>query len=323
VYSLGCVLYEMLIGEPPGMWVTADSVQRGTFTDLPERHRAPMRDVERPVERALVRALAIRAHDRFDAVSAFLLALRADAGAVRRYSDSEVEEIVRQAADEQAAHPTEQGMSLRTVQQIADDVGISAERVQRAARKLEFRDPVQPPAQSGAAVTWLGGSTLIACERVVDGEVAETGYEEIVEEAQATLSSVGQAARFGRTLTWSMARSGSGGGRAVQIRVVTRGGQTRIYVQERLGDLAGGLFGGIVGGGGGGGLGPILGVGIGALGAGPEIALVAAGWVGGMYALARTIYRAVWRSRRTELEELSDRLAAIAGESGRGRLEGG
>jgi serine/threonine protein kinase len=157
VYSLGCVLYEMLIGEPPGMWVTADSVQRGTFTDLPERHRAPMRDVERPVERALVRALAIRAHDRFDAVSAFLLALRADAGAVRRYSDSEVEEIVRQAADEQAAHPTEQGMSLRTVQQIADDVGISAERVQcrfAPCSRLPMTSAFRPSGSNERRASW-------------------------------------------------------------------------------------------------------------------------------------------------------------------------
>jgi hypothetical protein len=108
----------------------------------------------------------------------------------------------------------------------------------------------------------------------------------------------------------------------VQVRVVSRGGQTRIHVQERLGELAGGLFGGIMGGGGGGGLGMILPIGIGTLGAGPEVGLLAAGWVGGMYTLARTIFRAVSRRRRAELEGLSDRLAEIAAESARGRLGG-
>jgi hypothetical protein len=243
VYSLACVLYEMLVGEPPGMWQTDESLKHGKFTDLPERHRARMREVGRPIERALVRALTIRPRDRFETVDAFLVALRAEERTVRRYSDGEVEEIVRQAAEDQVAHPTEEGMSLRTVQQIADGVGISPERVERAARKLEAREPVAPSAESGAAALWLGSPTLIACERVVDGEATETTYEEIVEEVQATLANVGHAARFGRTLTWSTAHSGSGGGRALQVRVISRGGQTRIYVQERLGELAGGLFG--------------------------------------------------------------------------------
>jgi hypothetical protein len=78
-----------------------------------------------------------------------------------------------------------------------------------------------------------------------------------------------------------------------------------------------------MGGGGGGGLGMILGIGVGALGAGPEVGLLAAAWTGGMYALARTIYRAVSRKRRSELDGLSDRLAAIAIESVQGRLDRG
>ncbi len=151
VYSLGCVLYEMLLGEPPGMWQTDESLKLGRFTDLPERHQARMRQLGGSIERALVHALTIRTRDRLETVDAFLLALRAEegGGALRRYSDSEVEEIVRQAADEQLAHPTEEGMSLRTVQQIANDVGISPERVERAARKLEVREPVTPPARRG------------------------------------------------------------------------------------------------------------------------------------------------------------------------------
>jgi serine/threonine protein kinase len=322
VYSLGCVLYEMLIGEPPGMWVTADSVQRGTFTDLPERHRAPMRDVERPVERALVRALAIRAHDRFEAVGAFLLALRAEERAVRRYSDSEVEEIVRQAADEQAAHPTDEGMSLRTVQQIADDVGISAERVERAARKLEIRTPVQPPAESGPGAFWLGSPTVIEWERVVDGEVTESAYDDIVAEVQAMLSTDGQVDTRGRSLTWRTVKPVLGKRRAVQVRVTSRGGQTRVHVQERLGELAVTLYSSILIGGGVGGVATILGVGLGVPIGDPGIlSLFAAGWAGGFYALTRAIYRAVVRNKRTDLARLGDRIAEIAAESTRDRLD--
>jgi hypothetical protein len=323
VYSLGCVLYEMLLGEPPGMWQTdEESLKLGRFADLPERLRARMREIGRPIERALVRALTMPTRDRFESVDAFLLALRAEEGAVRRYSDSEVEEIVRQAADEQLAHPTEEGMSLRTVQQIAADVGISPERVERAARKLEVREPVAPSAEIGAGAFWLGSSTLIASERVVDGEVTEAVHEDIVDEVQATFSTEGEVGTLGKSLTWRTVKPTLGKRRAVQVRVTSRGGQARIHVQERLGELAVSLFPSITVGGGLGGLAIILSLG------GPEFGWLAAGlsgagWIGGMHAIARAIFRGISRQKRSDLEGLSHRLAAIATESARSRLDSG
>ncbi len=323
VYSLGCVLYEMLVGEPPGMWQTDESLKLGKFTDLPERHHARLREIGRTIEWALVRALAIRARDRFEAVDAFLLVLRAEKGTVRRYSDSEVEEIVRQAADEQLAHPTEEGMSLRTVQQIANDVGISPERVERAARKLESRETAQPPAESGPGVFWLGSPTVIDWESVVDGEVTEAEYDDIVDEVQATFSTEGQVGALGRSLTWRTEEPVLGKKRAVQVRVTSRGGQTRVQVQERLGELAVTLYSSILIGGGIGGIATILGIGIGWLGHGLEAGLLSAVWLPGMYALTRSIFRAVSRKKRSDLEQLSDRIAEIAADSIRDRLDDG
>ena len=323
VYSLGCVLYEMLVGEPPGMWQTDESLKLGKFTELPERHHARIREIGGSIERALVRALTIRTRDRFETVATFLLALRAEEGAVRRYSDSEVEEIVRQAADEQLAHPTEEGMSLGTVQQIANDVGISPERVQRAARKLESRETVQPRAESGPGAFWLGSPTVIEWEGAVDGEVTESVYDEIVDEVQATLATEGQVDTLGRSLTWRTVKPVLGKRRAVQVRVTSRGGQTRIHIQERLGELAVSLHSSILVGGGVGGVATILGIGLGWLGYGLESGLLSAVWFGGMYALSRSIFRAVSRKKRSDLEQLSDRIAEIAAESARGRLDDG
>jgi hypothetical protein len=323
VYSLGCVLYEMLVGEPPGMWQSDESLKLGKFTDVPERHRARIRELGGSIERALVRALTIRTRDRYESVDAFLLALRPGEGTARRYSDSEVEEIVRQAADEQLAHPTEEGMSLRTVQQIAADVGISPERVERAARKLEVREPAQPPAESGAGVFWLGSPTVLAWERVVGGEVTESVYDEIVDEVQATLSTEGKVDTLGRSLTWKTANPALGKARAVQVRVTSRGGQTRIHIQERLAELAWTTFP-TVWGLGVGGLAVLFAFGesTGALGLGLG-SLLSVGWASGMYALSRKIFRYISRKKRTDLEELSDRLAEIAAESTRDRLDDG
>jgi serine/threonine protein kinase len=322
VYSLACVLYEMLLGEPPSMWQTdEESLRLGKFTDVPERLQSRMREVGASTERALVRALAIRPRDRFESVDSFLLALRAKPGAVRRYSDSEVEEIVRQAAEEQLAHPTEAGMSLNTIQQIAADVGISPERVERAARALEVRERVGPPAKVETGTFWLGSPTTIASERVVQGEASESAHEDIVDEVQAMFSTEGQVDARSRSLTWRTEKPTLGKRRAVQVRVSSRAGRTRIQVQEKLGELAASLFPSITVGGGGGGLAIILSLG------GPEFGWLAAGvfgavWVGGMHALARAIFRGVAHQKRNDLEELGSRIAAIATESARGRLDG-
>ena len=105
--------------------------------------------------------------------------------------------------------------------------------------------------------------------------------------------------------------------------MAARGGRTRIHIQERVGELAVALYSGILVGGGVGGVATILGIGLGWLGAGLESGLLSAAWLPGMYALTRSIFRAVSGKKRTELEGLSDRLAEIAAESTRDRLDGG
>jgi serine/threonine protein kinase len=322
VYSLGCVLCEMLLGEPPGIWQTDEALKLGRFTDLPERHQTRIRELGESIERALVRSLTWRARDRFETVEAFLLALHAEESAVQHYSDTEVEEIVRRAADEQVAHPTEDGMSLKTVQQIANDVGISPDRVERAARRLDVREAVAPPAKSGPGAFWLGSPTVIEWESVVDGEITEAAYDDIVDEIQAKFSTEGQVGTVGRSLTWRTEKPVLGKTRALQVRVTSRGGSTRIQVQERLGELAVSLHSAIGIGGGVGGVAIILGVGLGVpLGAPEIVSLLAAGWAGGLYALSRSIFRTVARKKRNDLEELSDRIAEIAADSARDRLE--
>jgi len=324
VYSLGCILCEMLLGEPPGIWQTEQSPAVGRFTDLPAKHQARVRELGGTIERALVGALAWRASDRFDTVEAFLDALRATEDVVQHYSEREVKEIVRRAAEEQLAHPTEEGMSLQTVQQIANEVGISPARVERAAHDLDVRQDIAPPTKSGPGTFWLGSPTVIEWERVVDGEVAEAAYDDIVDEIQATFSTEGQVGRLGRSVTWRTENPVLGKTRALQVRVTSRGGQTRIQVQERIGELAVGLHGGILLGGGIGGVAIILGVGLAVPVGAPEmVSLLAAGWAGGMWALSRSIFRAVTRNKRTDLQELSDRIADIVAESAQDRLDSG
>jgi hypothetical protein len=318
-YSLGCVLYEMLFGELPRHWLSDESLKRERFLDMPGRLQARLGEIGRPIERALVHALAVDAKDRFDTVVAFLQALRTREDAARgpedarrRFTEREVEAIVRRAAEDELLHPTAEGMSLRTVQQIADDVGLAPERVERAARHLMSRDAVAVPDEAAGTTRWLGSPLQVAAERVVGGQASEARYEQVVDEIESTFATRGQAETLGRSLTWRTDHPVLGKRRAVQVRVTSQGGRTRIQIRERLGELAVTLYGGILLGGGVGGVATILGIGAGWLGHGLEAGLLSAGWLAGMYALSRSVFRAVSRRKRADLEALSDRVAEIA-----------
>ncbi len=77
IYSLGCVLYEMLAGEPPFTGPTAQAVIAKRTVGHPPSVRQARESVGEPVDRALQKALAKIPADRFAEVSEFAGALRA------------------------------------------------------------------------------------------------------------------------------------------------------------------------------------------------------------------------------------------------------
>ena len=76
VYSLGCVLYEMLIGEPPFVGPTAQSIVAKVVTELPKSMTAQRHTVPAHVDAAVQVALEKLAADRFASAGAFAEALR-------------------------------------------------------------------------------------------------------------------------------------------------------------------------------------------------------------------------------------------------------
>jgi len=79
VYSLGCVLYEMLAGAPPFVGPTAQAIQARRMTDPVPPLRTVRETVPEPVERAIVKALAKVPADRFATPTQFAGALRQSA----------------------------------------------------------------------------------------------------------------------------------------------------------------------------------------------------------------------------------------------------
>jgi eukaryotic-like serine/threonine-protein kinase len=77
VYSLGCVLYEMLTGEPPYTGPTAQAVLAKRLIE-PVPHLRTGREVPLALERAVTRALARSPADRFSTAAEFAGALKLD-----------------------------------------------------------------------------------------------------------------------------------------------------------------------------------------------------------------------------------------------------
>ncbi|MBA2459445.1 MAG: protein kinase, partial [Gemmatimonadales bacterium] len=83
VYSLACVLYELLAGEPPHTGTSAKSVIARRFTEPPPRVRRVRPEVPATVDEAIVRALAVDPADRVPTAAAFADALLARAAPPR------------------------------------------------------------------------------------------------------------------------------------------------------------------------------------------------------------------------------------------------
>jgi len=328
VYSLAAVVYEMIVGEIPGGWPTEEAVRIGRLLDAAPDHRARLAQAGPTIEGALVRGLAIRHSHRTPTPAALMDELRGVVTPRRQYAESDVQEIVRRAAELEASNPTASGaMTIGGVEAIAAEVGIPVELVRSVARSLDARapTPAAPVASPPKANPFLGAPTRLVFERVVHGEVADADFPLLVDEIRRALRNVGQVSQLGRSFAWTMTRTGSSN-RAVEVVVTVRGGVTRIAVQESLGNLIGGIFGGIGGGMGGGGLGPMLGILIDGAGfAGSVAAVVIPLWLMATFATARTAYYYAVRRRSRVLEALADQLADLARElvrSGESALPG-
>ena len=81
VYSLGCVLYEMLAGEPPFTGPTGQAIIAKRFTDPVPAARRMRETVPLPMDQAIAKALARAPADRFATTHQFAEALRASAEA--------------------------------------------------------------------------------------------------------------------------------------------------------------------------------------------------------------------------------------------------
>jgi serine/threonine protein kinase len=316
VFGLGCVVYEMLIGDTPEMWPTEEGTKLGRFTDASPEHRARLDRLPGRVEQALTGALAMRPNDRFATPGQFVQALARSAAPGTALGDREVRDLIRRAAELDAAHVTEDGaLTIGGVERIAAEAGIPPARVRAAAAELSGPG-ASVPAEAGVplparitAVPLPETSGKIVIEREIDGEVPRDSHEDLVAEIHRVLGFVGSVSMVGSSLQWSGRLPGFVG-RDVRVLIARERGKTRVRVEEHIELRGGSIFvpgwgaaaGGLV----------TLGL-VKLLGLPDEAALLAipaAG--GGAITMVSTVINGLARRRKPELKMLADRLAETA-----------
>jgi tRNA A-37 threonylcarbamoyl transferase component Bud32 len=324
VFALACVAYELLIGETPGMWPTDEAVRLGRLVDALPSHRERLDRFPGRVEQVLTRALALRPADRFATPGAFADALVEASQSGEKLRDSEVREILERAAELEIAQTGEDvAHSIGAVEQIASEVGIAPAQVREATRA------VRPPRDSLALVARgvAGGAverranpgavdlrkSMLVADRVIHGEVPGSAHVELVNEIQDILGTVGHVSTVGGSLTWSPAVPGNEG-RKILVTITPGAGETRIHVEERL-ELAGWKWHAPSWGAAGGAMVAWMLVARGGpagTGAGFVVLVLVFAIAAGILT-ARGITRSMANWRTPEIQELVDRLAALAG----------
>ncbi len=229
VFSLACVIYEMLTGVTPEMWPTDEEVRVGRFLDAPSSDRQTLDRLPVNIEQALTKAMAMRPAHRFPTPGDLVKALHEQPGKGRGYDTQQVKDIVRRAANDEVHHPTEDdSLTIGAVQRIGAEVGIRPARIKDAAVALD-----QPIYEEGRGRGLLGVPSKIYLERVIDREVSERQYESLLVEVRAAMGEVGTLnPTLGKSLSWSGSDHMDGAVQGLQVMVNPSGGKTRIRLTE-------------------------------------------------------------------------------------------
>lgn len=157
----------------------------------------------------------------------------------RLYSEPEIRDILQRASalQEQAAVEPASGLSSDELERLAEEVGIDPRYIREAiAQGSQAR---VPKTKSGGL---FGAPTELRVERVLDGEVSENEWEEIVAHLRQVYGGPGRAGKLGRTYEWSNKLPNTSD--TIHVTLTPKSGQTRVRLVLPNGNTLGGFYGG-------------------------------------------------------------------------------
>jgi hypothetical protein len=226
----------------------------------------------------------------------------------RRYSDDQAREIIKRALQMQHRQADEEGpregITIADLESIADEVGVSRELMRRAASEVDSGEAdIGKSRFIGAAISPRETFSL-------PHQVTQDDLGELVVALPSIAGEDGSGNAHRSSLSWSTnSVAAMRTGRSLQVSIRGTSSGTVVRVREELSQVAGGLFGGLIGGVGlGGGFGVGFGVGLGSLGSPLFAVAVPILFITGSYFLARSIFKAVSKSRRRNVQRVAARI---------------
>ncbi len=223
----------------------------------------------------------------------------------RRYSESEIGALIQRATElHAAAHAADGELSLDEVERIAADLGVPAEYVRTAAVEMATgREEVQERSINGAPFR-------MRIAELIDGEIDDDAWADIVMELRRSVSASGKAEEIGSMREWKSVFEDMGQTLAgTQVIVRSRDNQSSIELERFYSGAAAffyvmsAIFGAT-----------ITGISLDGSGLPPWVILplAASGGLGGMAAVRAGI--SLWeQNQRKKMQRLMGRLRGLVG----------
>jgi serine/threonine protein kinase/Tfp pilus assembly protein PilF len=193
IYSLACVVFEMLAGEPPFLGDSPRATMVRHVMETPRPVRALRPDTPPGVERALAKALAKRPSDRFGSVVEFAVALQAQGGDESTHFSSATRTVAVLPFVNASADPDTEYLSDGITDELIDRLA-KVEGLRVSSRTSVFA--LKGKAQDIRAIGALLGASV-----VLEGTVRKSG-DHLRITAQLTSSDEGRllwSQRYDRT----------------------------------------------------------------------------------------------------------------------------